>query len=236
MKRYITLAQTDFLVTFRDPVFKGLLFFPLIAFLLVRYLVPVLTEYYPVISPYTTVIVMWACTQTPVMFGFIYGFLFLEEKEEDVFQVLRVMPVSSSLIVRSRLGLGILFSFGTNMLILHLGEVVHLALSIEVLIAFQYSLIAPLLALVLGYFSSNRIQGLAQMKVYNLLIIVPALIFFIGHPALHILAVLPTYWSFRSLDVAVSGRGDFYAVYAIGLAFHILLLFFMNFRFKKIFF
>ena len=60
MKQLLLISHNDFRITFREPLLKGLLFFPLIALAIVKLLVPYHTELYPIIEPYHAVILMWA--------------------------------------------------------------------------------------------------------------------------------------------------------------------------------
>jgi hypothetical protein len=232
MKLLFLLSRQDLRSTFRDPVFKGLLFFPLAAFALVRWIVPLFSIRFPVIIPYQTVILMWSCMQSATMFGFIYGFLFLDEKEENLFQVLRIIPVSSFQLLTSHLLIGYAVSVFVNYLLLHAGGIGQFKWWQEVLIAIQFSLIAPLIALVLGTFGKNKVEGLAQMKIVNIILNLPSLLYFLPSPWLHITAFIPTYWSFKSLEAANSG-GNFLLFMGAGTLYYALLLIFLNRLFSK---
>jgi fluoroquinolone transport system permease protein len=228
MKTLLLLSRQDFTTTFRDPVFKGLLVFPLVAFFaLVRWVLPPVVQHYPPVGSYQTVILMWACLQSATMFGFIYGFLFLDEKEEHVFLVLRVVPVSTFRLLASRLLVGFLVSSFVNVMLLHFGGIVRLPWWQEVLLAAHFSLMAPLMAVVLGAFAKNKVEGMAQMKVINLLFILPGLIYFLPQPFVHLTALVPTYWSFRSLETAGSGA-DFFFYFWGGIGYYALLLLGVN--------
>lgn len=223
MKTILALSRSDFYSTFRDPVFRGLLFFPLMAFALVRWIYPLIVTEYPPLEPYSQVILMWACLQTATMFGFLYGFLMLEEKEERVWQVIRILPVSGFTLIFSRLLLGLLISVLVNFLLLHYGRILDVGLLEELMLAFLYSLAAPIIALFIAAFSANRIEGLAQMKILNLLLVIPALIYFFPYKALHVFALLPTYWSFRALEYAGAGI-EFVLFFTSGVAFHLAVI------------
>ena len=222
----------DLRSTYRDPIFKGLLFFPLAAFLLVRFVAPLLLTRYPDWSEYAPLIVMWACMQSATMFGFIYGFLILEEKEENVFSALQITPVSARLFIGSRLLIGLLISCLVNFLILWYGGIVQLPFWLCLLCALQFSLLAPLLTLLLGVFAQNKIEGMAQMKIANLLLNLPILIYFLPYKALHATALLPTYWSFRSIEAGLAGE-NFWLFYVAGCLSYLLCLFLLNFYFKR---
>jgi len=233
MSFFVSLSQTDFRTTFRDPIFKALLFFPIISFFLVRWILPFLTWRFPILSPYTQVILMWACLQSATMFGFIYGFLLLEEKEERIWEAIRVMPVSGLKLILSRTLVGWAVSSAVNYSLLEWGGAAEISLDREILLSFQFSLSAPLITLALGAFAENRIEGLAQMKMINLFLILPGLIYFFPYDFLNITAIVPTYWSFRCLELAMSGSGEFMKYFAIGSISYIVAILFLNFRLSR---
>lgn len=232
MKQLLLISGNDFRITFRDPMLKGLLFFPLVALAIVKFLVPYLSEQYPVIEPYEPVILMWACMQSATMFGFISGFLFLEEKDENVFSALRVAPISASTFVLLRLAAGVFISILVNLLLLQVGDLVVVPFGQALLLAVQFSLIAPLLALMTATFARNKMEGLAQFKIFNLLLNLPILRYFLDTPALEAFAIIPTYWSFRSVETVAYG-GNFWLFYSVGMLVYATALFTLARIFEK---
>lgn len=220
MKTLIALSKQDFLSTFRDPIFRLLLIMPVAAFAVLRWGWPIAVAKFPAAEPYGSLILMFSCMQAATMFGFIYGFLFLEEKEENVFQVFRIIPYSILSLISIRLILGMVISTIINYLLIHWGGIASLPFWQEILISILYSLMAPWMALLVGAFSANKIQGLAQMKIINLFLNLPALIYLLPYKVLHIFAVIPTYWSFRALEAGIEG-GNFMLFFSIGLLFYL---------------
>lgn len=231
MKRLLFLIRHDLNASFRDPLFKGLMFFPFVCFILVRWVFPVLFETYPVLIDYKEVFVMWACMQSATMFGFIYGFLILEEKEENLLRALRIMPVPTSMLIFIRQSVGILISTLVNISILEWGGVLPSNPGIYLLIALQMSLLAPLFMLLLTVLAKTRMEGLAQMKIYNLIFISPGIIFFIPMKALHSFALVPTYWSFRAIETSLTSSWNPWLWG--GFVFYFGLLYLLNRIFSK---
>ncbi|TNE81280.1 MAG: hypothetical protein EP332_03940 [Bacteroidetes bacterium] len=231
MKFILSLVRHDFLSTFREPMFRAILVFPVFCFLLIRFGMPPLLENFPVVEPYKQVIIMWACLQSATLFGFVYGFIVLEEKEENLLGVLRIAPVKTSQLVLARQSVGLAISTLVNFSILQWGGVLHMGLGINLLIALQMSLMAPFLMLLLANFAKNRIEGLAAMKIFNILLIAPALIYFLPYDALHALAIVPTYWSYRAIEW--SYLEQLYWPIALGFVYYALCLLLLNYRFQK---
>jgi fluoroquinolone transport system permease protein len=233
MRFFMTLSISDLRSTFRDPVFKALLFFPFISYAIIGWILPLVIQRWPVVQPYSGIILMWACMQSSTMFGFIYGFLFLEEKEDRITEALRVVPVRLIFLVFSRLFIGMLVSFLVNMVLFHFGGVASLPLIQEILLSILFSLSAPLITLLITAFAGNRIEGMAQMKIFNILLMMPGLIYFLPYKVLHFTALIPTYWSFRATEMAIEGSSRFLLYVAGGILLHLLIIFFLNRRFEK---
>ena len=223
MNRIVTLSANDFRMVFRDPMLRIFLFLPLLILGVVVWVIPAVFSAYPVIQAYDYVILMWACMQASTMFGFISGFVFLEEKDENVFAALRVMPITAGTLVSVRMVVGVVIAFITNVAILSLTQWVALSMAQLLLVAFQYALLAPLLALLVATFAQNKVEGLAQFKIYNFLANVPILIYFLPLKALHATAVVPTYWTFRSIEAAQQGQ-NFFFFYGVGTLWYVVVL------------
>lgn len=223
MNRILILSANDFRMVFRDPLLRVFLFMPLLIFAVVKWILPIVFSLFLVVQAYDYVIMMWACMQTSTMFGFISGFIFLEEKDENVFSALRVTPVTASILISFRMLLGITISVLINWLILEFGGIISANEWQKILVAFQYGLLAPLLALLLAVFANNKVEGLAQFKIYNLVVNLPILIYFLDFKGLHALAIIPTYWSFRCIETMEEG-GNFIILFLIGSCLYFLYL------------
>ncbi len=224
MNRLLILSINDFRMVFRDPFLKGLVLAPLVIAILAVFIIPFLNSRFPVLIDYYPVILMATSTQAATMFGFINGFIFLEEKDENVFMALKTMPVSARLFLVSRLGLGILVSIIFSWSIFHFAPLVDMNGLQEIALALQFSLLSPLLALSVAVFAKNKVEGLAQYKIYNLFVILPLIIYFLDHKALHLLGIFPSYWSFRSIEMIASG-GAFWTYFGIGCLVYLLFLY-----------
>lgn len=205
MNRLLVLSVNDFRMVFRDPMLRIFLFLPLLIVAVVVWGLPMVFSAYPAVQAYDYVILMWAGMQASTMFGFINGFVFLEEKDEQVFAALRVMPVAASTLLSVRMLLGVSITFAVNVAIFSLNAWLPMSGTQIALTSFQYALLAPVLTLALATFAQNKVEGLAQFKVYNFVAMLPVLIYFLPFRALHGLAVLPTYWTFRSVEAVQAG-------------------------------
>ncbi|SDM32229.1 fluoroquinolone transport system permease protein [Catalinimonas alkaloidigena] len=219
MNRLLLLGANDFRMVFRDPMLRLFLFLPLLIVGGIGWALPPVLDRFPVLGDYGYVILMWACMQTATMFGFINGFVFLEEKDDGVFTALRIMPISAAMLLGFRMALGVVMTTAVNLILLLLNPVLPLDPLTGWLVAFQFSLLAPLFALLVAVFAKNKVEGLAQFKIYNLVLNLPILIYFLPYGALHAFAVVPTYWNFRTVEALHEGA-SWLSFYGIGLAFY----------------
>jgi len=233
MKSILTLSIADLKSTFREPLFRILIFFPFASFAMVRWGYPVLLYYFPPIEPYSQVILMWACLQSATMFGFIYGFIFLEEKEENLWQVMQILPVSGFKLVTSRLLVGLIITTAVNFTLIHWGGIGSYPVWKEIIVSIHFSFAAPFIALFIGSFAKNKIEGLAQVKVINILVIIPAVIYFLPYKASYITAIIPTFWSFRSLEKATQGIPEFGISLLVGTLWYGIILFLLYKKLKR---
>ena len=93
MQRLILLSITDFKLIFRDPSLRIFLAMPLLIFAIVLLAVPELVEAFAGFEEYIPLILMGATMQTSTMFGFIYSFVLIDEKDIGVAKVYGVLPV-----------------------------------------------------------------------------------------------------------------------------------------------
>ena len=219
MNRLLILSVNDFRMVFRDPMLRIFLFLPLLIVIIVVWVLPPVFLAYPAVRAYDYVILMWAGMQASTLFGFINGFVFLGEKDEQVFAALRVMPIAASTLISVRMLLGVSIAFFVNVTIFSLASWVPMRGVQIVFTAGQYALLAPVFTLALATFAQNKVEGLAQFKVYNFVAMLPVLIYFLPFRVLHALAIIPTYWTFRSVEAAHTG-GNFFLFAGIGLVMY----------------
>lgn len=193
----LTLLRLDLQQIFRDKTLLLFLFAPLLLLGVLRYVVPAWQSSFPALQPYGYIFVMFAGVQTAIMLGFVVSFILLEEKDEGVLQALRVLPIAPAAFVRYRLAFATLFSAAAALLLLLANGLVHLSLPAALLLAVQYSLVAPLIVLLVGTFAQNKIEGMAFFKGVDLLLLLPILSFFLPGWYGYLFAWVPTYWTFQ---------------------------------------
>ena len=237
LQRIIALAGSDMRNTVRDTTLLPLLLSPLLLIVVIRFGVPFAAEllaegigfelrsYYGLISYFMSAI-------TPFLFGMMFGFLMLEERDEGVITVISITPVSKGGYLSYKLLLPSLLSFAAFL-------IVGLAIDLGtprwprfLASGFLSSLLAPLFALALASYAENRVEGLALAKGLGLLLLGPFAVYFAPEPWRYAAALIPTSWP-AYLSFAETPASYLVAVGLGGLAVHIVLLYLLVGQFRR---
>ena len=104
----------------------------------------------------------------PIIFGFIAAFLLLDERDEHLLTVLKVMPISRTSFLAYRMFFMSLFSFIVLLFFPPLSGLVDnfpFNYTAYLPVAVLYSLFAPLLSLFVTSFAKNKVQAFAIFKI-----------------------------------------------------------------------
>jgi len=231
MEKVYTLVRNDLRHIFRDKTLMSFLFAPILLLAFVRLFIPYITVQYPVLVPYHPLIMMFASIQTAVLFGFITSFLILEEKDENVLQAIRVLPLTPAYFIAYRLLFASAMSFTGALTVIRWGGLAYPGLGASMMLALQCALTAPFITLVVATFARNKIEGVAFFKGVNLLLVLPVLSFFLTGPVRYLFAVIPVFWTFHLYDAALRNASIF-GLFIGGLFVYVLIitLLFRQFR------
>jgi fluoroquinolone transport system permease protein len=232
MKKIVTLIQTDLRQIFRDKTLTVFLFAPVILIVFVRFFVPYMTDQYPIVGDYHGMIMMFASIQTAIMFGFIISFIILEEKDENVLQVIRVLPISPFYFILYRLLFATSFSVFGAFLMINLGGIAYPGLLNSFLLSVQYGLTAPFITLIIATYAKNKVEGMAFFKGVDLVLLLPMFSFFIVGNMKYIFSIIPAFWTYSLFHASINnGNTAFYFI--IGLTIYGIVISALFLQFKK---
>lgn len=232
MKILSNLILGDIRQIFRDKTLTFFLFSPLILILFIRLFIPFITERFPEIAPYHSNILMFASIQTAIMFGFITSFIILDEKDENVLQVIRILPISPVLFILYRLAFATIISGIGAFLMLSFGGIAFPGYVNSILLSIQYGLTAPFITLIVATFAKNKVEGMAYFKGLDLILLLPMMVFFIEGNFKYGFALVPSFWTF-SLFQKTMEPGSIYPFFFGGLLFYGMVISLFFFQFKK---
>lgn len=207
-KKLRSLLWKDALTIFRDKFLLTLLGYGLVLALLMRLTVgfveiPDIALY---LAPATILI-------GGILVGTVLGYGLIEEKETKTHLLMQVLPLSPRMQFLYFLGLAAGLS-----LLLSLASAAIYGLPVSrwmdfLLLALAGALIGPLLALVLGVTSENKIEGLAVSKIASAVGTLPALVLILPHPWQFLLAWNPCYWLYLGLLKAYGPEASLYRLH-----------------------
>jgi fluoroquinolone transport system permease protein len=232
MKKIFNLAVNDFRHVFRDRMLCIFLLAPIALICFVRFFVPYIAGIYPVINDYSVYIMMFAGIQTSIMFGFITAFIILEEKDENLLQVIRILPVSTVYFIVYRLLFATCFSTLSAFLMLYFGNLAWPGLANSLLLALHYGLAAPFITLLIATYAKNKIEGLAFFKGIDLVILIPIVGFFFPEGWKYVMSFIPVFWTYDLYSSSLEG-GRTGIPFIIGLLFYLAIFVILIREFRK---
>ncbi|WP_317899803.1 hypothetical protein [Aurantibacillus circumpalustris] len=232
MKKIILLTLNDFKHVFRDRMLIIFLFVPVLLICFAKYFIPYITDICPAVRQFHPQIMMMGCIQTSVMFGFITGFIILEEKDENVLQAIRVLPISAGYFILYRFLFASFFSFSGAYSMILLVDLAWPGYWNGFLLALQYGLAAPFISLIISTYAKNKVEGLALFKGINLLIIIPILGFIFPGTWRYFLSFIPMFWTYKLYDDAVNNLSTL-VTFLMGLLVYTAVFIFLIKEFKK---
>jgi hypothetical protein len=223
MKHLAALIINDFRNIFRDDILKVLFFVPFVFILMLRFGLPVLLEYAPAVSEYRFLITGALCLVTASFPAYIVSFIMLDEKDEGIFIMYKVLPMSDLKLFIYRVGFQIAFSWVYTLLILMLSDSEDMLLWQKISAALLFSLLPPMITLAAVTFARNKIEGVTIMKLLNFIIFLPVAGFFIDIPWKYLFGIIPFFWSYQIMEV-YNNIGMFMLSLGIGIIMHLLVL------------
>ena len=200
------------------------LVYPIIFVVLCRFIIPWISENVYYLESFYPVLFMMMAIMMPMVFGFITAFLVLDERDENLLTVLRVMPISRSRYLIYRMLLMTSFSFVYAALFPALTGLVQVPFLSYLPVAVLFAMFTPVMTLIINVLASNKVQGYAVMKILGSVFLLPLFALFIAENWKYVLGLVPNFWTFMALDKLLTTGALDYIHLGIGFAVHIALL------------
>jgi len=230
MNKIINFINNDLKNIFRDKTLTLIFVVPVIIICLLRFGIPILAKELPLIIDYYQIIIAVFATLCACFPAFLISFIMMDEKDEDIVTVLRIMPFSYSRLIIYRLFflfiLGFIFSFFTILF----SNLIVVKFFNLLLLSFLCSLISPISALFAVTFAKNKIECTVFLKALGFVLFIPIASYFIDSPLNYIFGIFPVFWTFQSF---IFSSSNFYLFISIGLIFHFILIYIFFSQFKK---
>ncbi|HCA83988.1 MAG TPA: hypothetical protein DEP18_09375 [Flavobacteriales bacterium] len=221
-----SLIKNDLKMIFRDKTMIVFMIAPLFLWLFIRFPAPYLFSQSLLLDELKAYILMFGAMQTSILTGFVSSFLILEEKDENIFSGINVLPVPLHWFLIIRVTFFTMLAGIFSFIILRFNGWMNLETSEALLLGFEYSLIAPFIVMVITTFAANKVEGIAYFKAIDLLLILPMLSFLVKSQLMWLAGIIPTFWLFRQTDAVIHQENPYFFFLALlislGLIFSFL--------------
>lgn len=203
--------------------------------ILLQWIAPALEDTIPLAGNFA-MIFMLCVTMIPLVYGFIVAFLILDERDEHLLTVLRVMPISRNSYLIYRMLFLSIFSFIVMLIFPPLSGLVEntqFSYIQYIPIALLFTLLTPFSALMVSSFATNKVQAFAIFKISGTIFLIPLFIFLITDNLKYIFAPVPNFWAFITLKEVISTGTNDYLHLGIGFVYTITLIIGLFYIFNK---
>lgn len=233
------LGPIDLRNVARDEMLRWMMFIPLLIAVVVRYGWPLLvaqlqTSFQFDLEPYRIMIMSYLVIGSPVVFGVVIGFLLLDERDEGSLIALQVTPLTLTNYLVYRLGLPIILTIILLLVSLPLAGIDNFNFGELLLLGLVTAPLAPMLALFLAAFASNKVQGFALMKGGGILFILPFVAYFLDDRWQWLFGLFPTYWPPKLFWLLSENESGVWLVALAGIANQLLWIYLLGRRFNRI--
>jgi fluoroquinolone transport system permease protein len=231
------LGPVDLKSVVRDSLLIVVLVGSLLLALLIRYATPFMTlwlmdEFGIDLLPYYPLLMSLVLLMASAMAGTVVGFLLLDERDDRTLTALLTSPIPLSSYVAYRLGLPIVLALIITPFAVSIAGLITIPWWMLLLVALLASLSGAGTALVLASFADNKVTGLAVMKIFQGIQVLPMASFFLVPPWQWVAGIVPTYWPLAVYWRMIAGE-PFWIYWLIGVAFNVVVILLLLRRYEK---
>ncbi len=183
--------------------------------------------YYPLLLSFSIVM------QVPLIFGIVFGFLLLDEKDDGILAAIQVSPLSMDGYLRHRLLLTGFLSLLYVVVMLPTTGMVPWTLLYNLLpVVLLAGLLGVGATLLIAVVANNKVEGFALMKAMGMLMLGPLAAFFIEGRWQLLLGIVPSYWLAKAYWLISAGENAWLYILA-GFAYLLLIIYLLLQRFNR---
>lgn len=215
----------------RDKMYMFFMLYPLILVLVSLWLVPYLKENASALV--ANIVVLVFIMMTAFIYGAVTGFTLLDDQDDQVLYSLRITPIKVSNYILIKLGISYLFGLTATLLVIFVTNFLDASILDIFLIAILSSLQAPIVALLVNAFASNKVEGFVVMKGSGLILLIPVAAIFITNWTELLLGIVPGFWVARMVSISLIPADyllNTYVYFLIGIVINLL---FITLLYKK---
>jgi fluoroquinolone transport system permease protein len=240
------LGRNDVKLIGRDRFLIFMFFFVIYIAVMLRYGMPWLNDYlmetgalpseavpHSLADFYPLLISYMAIYTGGLLVGTVYGFVLLDEKDDNTLTAMMVTPVPLQHYILYRVGMPALLAFVIifgmvlfiNQALIPIGQLL--------LISAGGALTAPIVSLFFGTFAANKVQGFAYSKFVGISGWIIMLGFFVAEPAQWLLGLFPPFWVSKAYWMALAGQNLWWMALLIGIVWQAVMIGLLIRRFNR---
>jgi len=203
--KYLNIINSDRINIGRDPMLIMSVLAPFMILAVALFLFPIADEAsirlfnFP-LNPYFNFGYAFLLPVTPMLFGMVFGFILLDERDGGIISYYSVTPLAKNGYVFTKMTAPVLLSFAFSFLYLSLtGLGSEYGLLNSIVLSAIIASEAPMMLLFLGAFAANKVEGIAISKGFGILLFALIIDFFFVGWWRYLLAISPLWWVGRSL-------------------------------------
>jgi len=174
---------------------------PILYILLFRYGLPlaeeILIEFIDlkvILSPYYLVFDLFLAVLTPIMFSYASAMVILGEIDDGITNYFAITPVGKEGYLISRLIFPLLFSLVVTIIAISLFSMTEILLTETIIISIMSIMLGYIMCMIVIAMSTNKVEGLAVMKLSGLLLTGILAPFLIKGNIQYMVSFLPSLW------------------------------------------
>ena len=192
---------------FRDKMYAFFMVYPIIIGIVAYFLIPYLrTEVGDLVA---NIVALMFVIMTSFMFGAITGFTLLDDQDDQVLYSLRITPIKVSDYIWIKLMMSYILGVISTFLLVFITKLFESSVMNMVGISLLASLQAPMLALFINAFASNKVEGFVFMKSSGIIVMIPMAALFLTNWTEVFLGVVPGFWVARIVSMSMI-PGDYF--------------------------
>jgi fluoroquinolone transport system permease protein len=235
-----TLGTMDALSVSRDTLLRAMVIVPLVLAVAARWVFPSAIEQagpllpFDVQSVYPQFMSYVLLLLAPTICGMVVGFTLLDQRDDRTLTALQVTPLPLGVYLTYRLATPMLLSIAMTLVALPLSGQANLNIVELLVVSLATAPLAPIVALFLGAYAANKVQGFALQKALSVFFIAPCIGIIFPMPWRLLTGLVPTYWPVALLWGLQDGTYHAWFLLPVGLIYQIGLLVGLLRRFNRI--
>ena len=192
---------SDLKMIMRDPIMALLFFVPLmigiIFKLIIHFLLPLILENMSLSLHLEPYLLSMTLLMTPYMLGVVMGFMMLDDKDDNIIDLVMVTPYGRRAYLFNRILFISLFTFVYTIITYFILGLVHINIFALLYISVLLSVFAASIGLLFYKIAGDKIIGLTYAKILNIVIVFVFSDFIKANWFVYVAVMFPTFWITR---------------------------------------